>query len=312
MTLFIAAKILILSAGLSTANVHQPVASTPTEIMSRFDSNPALLFKGLDPQHYLGRRRPEPNIDRELRNALSYAAEYMALYAANLEGYPFSAKSAYPSELSAETILALQGKERIALKTGIIRLAARSQHPAAFDFLQNIINKGSEEILMRATAARALAWTQQANAQALLLALMDNPREALPVRSAAVQALAHFKTPEVLGHFRKLMWSNNSPELTRALVPALATLGTAQPLNTGAALQEKASALLAEFLVSGHENTRHIQANLFAQAFSRVPHPNTIKILQEALKSNQTLAQKQRIRSALRHMELAQKRAQNR
>ena len=165
----------------------------------------------------------------------------------------------------------------------------------------------SDSVDTNATRLSLLAQTQ-----AYLQALLANPAEELRVRSAALQALAYFKAPEVLEQFKALMWSNNAPELTRALIPALASLGTKAPFATHAPLQEKVSTLLAHFLLSGHDNTRHIQPNLLAQALGRVPHPKTVKILQEALKSNQTLAQKKRIRTALRHIELAQKRAQTR
>ncbi|MDP7040460.1 MAG: HEAT repeat domain-containing protein [Myxococcota bacterium] len=304
-------KALLLTLTLASPNTENPIAHTHVTVANETPAALSAIFQGLQPEFYLRMRRPEPNIDRELDKGLPYVTQFMGIYN-NLEAYPFASNAEYPPHLSAKTIAHLQIQERIALQSGIIRLVAQSQHPAAFDFLRDIISNDDEKMALRSTATRALANIQHENTQAYLQALLANPAEELRVRSAALQALAYFKTPEVLEQFKTLIWSNNTPELTRALVPALATLGTQQPLARGADLQEKVSALLAEFLLSSHDNTRHIQPNLLVQAFGRVPHPNTIKILKEALKSNQTQAQKQRIRSALRHMELAQKRTQTR
>jgi hypothetical protein len=86
-------------------------------------------------------------------------------------------------------------------------------------------------------------------------------------------------------------------------------LGARNPLEPLASHEKEAGAILARFLVSTHPNTKNIPISLITQALGRVPHPSTIEFLQNALKSNRTLAQNKRIRRALRHMELAQSRA---
>ena len=302
-------KALLLTLALASPNSEKNIAHAHATVANEAPAALSAIFQGLLPEFYLRMRRPEPNIDRELDKGLPYVTQFMAIYN-NLEAYPFASKAEYPQHLSAKTIAHLQVQERIALQSGIIRLVAQSQHVAAFSFLRDIISNNEEKMALRSTATRALANIQHEDTQAYLQALLGNSSAETRLRSAALQALAYFKTPEVMEQFKALIWSNNAPDMIRALIPALATLGTQQPLARGADLQEKVSALLAEFLLSSHDNTRHIQSNLLAQAFSRVPHPKTIKILREALKSNQTLAQKKRIRTTLRHMELAQKRAQ--
>ena len=300
-------KALLLTLALASPNSENPIAHSHATVANEAPASLSVIFQGLQPEFYLRMRRPEPNIDRELDKGLPYVAHFMGLYN-NLEAYPFASNAEYPQHLSAKTIAHLQVQERIALQSGIIRLVAQSQHPAAFSFLRDIISNDDEKMALRSTATRALANIQHENTQAYLQELLVNPAEELRMRSAALQALAYFKTPEVLELFKELMWSNNSPDIIRALIPALASLGTKAPFETRAPLQEKASTLLAHFLLSGHDNTQHIQPNLIAQALGRVPHPKAIKILQEALKSNQTLTQKRHIRTALRHIELAQSR----
>ena len=298
----------ILSIGLLTITSTQPLSNTRQKDVDLQIEPPSFVFNGINPEFYLQQRRPEPNIDRELKQAIPYARYFMQLYRNNLMDYPFSPNSAYPVELAPETVLHLQTLERFALKSGIIRIVAKSQHLEAFTFLKNILSAPNTDIRLRNTATRALASLQTSQTQTLLLHLLNSRQNHLRIRTAAAQALAYFKNPEVLAQFRQLLWSNVEPELTQAIIPALAHLGSGGALGERATYQEAAGLALAHFLINGHPNTDRIPPNLIAEALGRTAHPKSIELLKKALKSNNSLAQKKRLRKTLRHMELALKR----
>ena len=120
-------------------------------------------LRGLDPDHYLLRRRPEPSTGRELWRLRHVAPLMIELFLKGLDTYEWSSAAAAPAE-------------RRALRSNLLMAIGRSDHPASAYFLTHVVEGQCPGGDSCDTAVIALGETGALQALPVLLGVLDGAR----------------------------------------------------------------------------------------------------------------------------------------
>ena len=180
----------------------------------RGDAHSLRHLEGLDPEHYLRRRRPEPSVARELRQMYDSAPLMIELFLKELDTYEWS---------SAEAA----AMERHALADGLLLAVGRSRHPSAVFFLAEVVAGGCECCASCATAILALGDTGAPEAVPVLLEAAaaaadggDTERQAI-----ALNALGRIRRAETWPHIKAAL-SHADPIVRTAAVRSAGAFGS--------------------------------------------------------------------------------------
>jgi HEAT repeat protein len=168
----------------------------------------AYQLEGLDPAKYGRRRRPEPEVARELARLDAAPVLFELL----LEGGPANAVSE---------------AEKRALLEGVIVALGSSKHPAAHWALRETALRDAR-VSVRALAARALGLTGRIEAEATLTLLLRDP--AIDVRVGTMQGLGQVRTTASVEALRSMLDAETKDERTVA-IRALAVAGSRRALR---------------------------------------------------------------------------------
>ena len=143
-------------------------------------------LRGLDSDHYLLDRLPEPSAARELRRMRHVAPLMIELFLKGVETYEWS---------SADTAEA----EQKALKRDLLMAVGRSDHPASVYFLTDVIEGGCACCESCTTAVAALGETGSIRALPVLLEVLTEARgdDDVEAYATAVEALGRIRHAQV-------------------------------------------------------------------------------------------------------------------
>ncbi len=174
-----------------------------------------LALEGLDPAHYAQRRRPEPEVGRELRRLGAPAALLIERY------------------LRAGT-----HPQLAALRQGVLVALAEAKEPLVPPFLREVAL--GDDPALAATAATALGAVAGTESVAVLAPLARDPARQEVVRAGALRGLARSGAAGAAPVLVELGSGAASPGVRRAAIHALATLAATNAATT----PEVAAALL--------------------------------------------------------------------
>ena len=142
-------------------------------------------LEGLQPEHYLQRRRPEPSATLELALMKPAVPLMIELFVKEIDIYPWSSAGAAATE-------------RRALQRDLLFAVGRSGHPASLYFLSDLIEGGCGCCETCEFAVSALGETGRLQALPLLAKELEKARAAGDVarRALAVEALGGIRHPE--------------------------------------------------------------------------------------------------------------------
>jgi hypothetical protein len=148
-----------------------------------------IQLKGLNPDVYKKKRRPEPEAVSELARASISPAVAMTHYLYDL----VSKQGALAKNLGAE-----KHQEGLALAQAILLNVGRSSHPAAFFFLKEILNQNKTHPALRRVAYIAVGGTRSPGSVALLERALVQHREDSHLATGVIQGLAYNRDLEAL------------------------------------------------------------------------------------------------------------------
>lgn len=258
-------------------------------------------LSGLDPQVYLARRRPEPEVSSELRQAArTQAAALIEMYLKGQNSYAWADDGRYPRELDAMRRADLRRAERAALREGLLVAIADSGHRDAPALLSRAVQQESGRA--RLVAIKALGLTGAETAVAPLARLAEDQNVATEVRMAALVGLGHVRESLALRTLLKV------DDL--ALVPTAlrATAAWASP-SAWAAIGKSCGTDCDAAARAGVAWAPHARSDIRAAALdllSVLASPSVKTLIQEQLKGNlpaeevaRLVAAKQRVLMAL-------------
>lgn len=245
-------------------------------------------LRGLNPRVYLRRRRPEPQVGREIRERFADAAPLLAeVYLKTRDRYPFAPPQHYPETLAAERLKELRSLEKKRLAEGLLVGIAASKHPASTPLLREILRSRERPAERRALAAVLLGRRDHtasgaARTASMLARLARQPGVPDTVRMAAVRSLGMLQRPEALDVLLALLQDPGADALQRHIVGALGLLGSTSYQATSAPAQEAMRARIAKVLHSYLRRPlppRLARATL--QAIVQLGHATSISVLQD-------------------------------
>ena len=256
------------------------------EVLSARLADPApfeaiYALQGLTPSHYTARRRPGPEVLRELkRMATSGAPALLEVALKTFDVYPFSAADAFPAHLDAAAIEAFQQAERRALREGLMVAIGRSRHAAASHVLAGVLGDAREELGARQAAAIGLGRTGQDGALAHLVRVAADDDAQVEVRVACFAGAGSLRSAEALALIESGTASEQPEAVRRAAVAALGTFGSSwawEGQAGGDVLRERATQRLVEVLEADAEHEALRQ--LAIQSLVTVAHPTAVELL---------------------------------
>jgi hypothetical protein len=200
---------------------------------------------GLNPATYKQRRRPDPEVGRELRAMRRAVPILFEIELKTSSTYPFLSRD-------AET----QAAERLALRTGVLAAIAGSNHPAAHHVLKAALLNDENPIALRRVAAIGLGQTNAHGAFATLSPIAQDTRAPEALRSGAVAGLGQLRSLASLEVLARLAGqSDEAAEIRKSSVAALGTLSNAWIMrryrsSSGETIRERASRALVSLLAS--------------------------------------------------------------
>ena len=203
-------------------------------------------LEGLDPAHYLLRRRPEPNVARELDRTRDSAPLMMELLLKELDGYRWSSVDAAPME-------------RRALVRGLLLAIGRSGHPASVFLLAHVAAEGCASSTSCEPVIRALGDTGSAAAVPVLVKLAAEAREENHVDRVATVLLAmgRIRRDEVWPHIEAGL-AHPAAIVRTAAARAAGAMGSSRywrrAVASGEVIQEAVGAALVEVLVTEEDD----------------------------------------------------------
>ena len=186
----------------------------------------AYALRGLQPQVYLGNRRPQPTVASELLQSDIPAPVLFELYLSTFERYPFSKADDFPPGTEAALITQHQAQERAALAEGVLFALGRSGHPAAPHLLGEVLLDARAPLGARSIAAQSLAETGSVEAFATLKRALSGVRASDPLRPAVVAAFGSVRSDASLAVLQAEAKAGASLEAKRTAVAALGLLGS--------------------------------------------------------------------------------------
>lgn len=231
--------------------------------------NPALARKvyaldGIDPAKYGLRRRPDPEVGRELKSMKAAAPVFLELSLKTLGNYHF-----------VSTDPAVRAKERAALEVGLIGAIASSRHPAAGHLLKAELEDDRESIAVRRMAAIGVGQVGGSRAFATLSAIAQDRAAVEQLRGGAITGLGQLRSPASAEVLARLAAGKEGPEIRGPAIAALGTLGNVWVLRrarapSGDVLREKVSRALLEVLTGENGAVYETQV---VEAMVMVAHP---------------------------------------
>lgn len=190
-----------------------------------------LHLDGLNPDHYLMRRRPEPEAARELTR-LVQAGEVPAVLLADLllrpgalDRYPFSTAARFPKR-TADAAARLIAQEREQLTSALLLALASSSDPFAVPAIAAVLLDETKALPDRQVAATALGRTRGAGALAPLREVALGDKTAAGLRTAAYAGLGSLRSLEAVAVLATVAARLDDDASLRALALALATAGS--------------------------------------------------------------------------------------
>ena len=247
-------------------------------------------LEGLDPGHYLLRRRPEPSVARELRRMRHAAPLMIELFAKETDTYKWSSAAAAPAE-------------RRALRNGLLFAVGRSGHPSSRHFLIDFIERECNDCESRVAAIGALGETGSPEAVPVLLNAMAKARAegVAEAHVAAIGALGRIRHAEVWPHIEAEL-SNPDPVAREAAIRAVGAYASRRRWRDdaaeGAAIREVAGATLVRVLATARDER---VAHAALESVDRLATPHLRTLLERELDDSEMLAQPEDSRTAVRN-----------
>jgi hypothetical protein len=211
--------------------------------------SPALAQKmyaldGLDPAKYRLRRRPDPEVARELKTMKRVSAILFEIELKTWASYPLLSRDA-----------GALAKERSALATGLLIAAASSRHPAAPHLLKSALLDDQQPIAVRRVAAIGLGQTNVIGAFGVLAPISQDRALDAVLRGGAIAGLGQIRSMASFEVLARLASGSEGPEIRAPAIAALGTLGNVWVLrrsrvNAGENLREKTARALTAILAS--------------------------------------------------------------
>lgn len=216
-------------------------------------------LEGLDPVVYLARRRPEPEVARELTRLVEQdvvPAALLAQLSLRLDDgsarYPFSSAERFPKRAAVD-VERLQRMEREQLRAGLLLALSSARHPSAFYLSRTSLLDEGRALPERRVAAVALGKTKDARAVALLRGVAVDEKEPLELRAAALAGLGHARSLDAVAALRELSRAPVDAALLRATALSLGQAASAWalravPRDDADAMRAEASSALVDLL----------------------------------------------------------------
>lgn len=267
-------------------------------------------LRGLDPQHYLHRRRPEPEVTRELTSARLPAAVLIERFLKTLDLLPPSDPSRFPPAVSPGLVAHHQREEREALATGLLVAIGRSGHRAAPFVLRDVVISASAPSIQRRVAATWLGASQAVLAGPALRVLTGSHDDGLVI--AGLTGASRLHNEEGLAILLDSWNRSGALETRRAALLGLGGFASARAWvsheHPGApAIRQRAASALVTALRDGRI-TPEIESAYY-QAIGAAAHPVTNEAIAKMADDTdqpspaQTIAQR-----ALRRLRLGERR----
>lgn len=275
-------------------------------------------LEGLDPDVYLARRRPEPEVARELVRLVKRdevpAALLAELSLALDEGrarYPFSAPERFLKR-PPDDVARLMALERAQLRAGLLIALGEARHPTAFYLARAALLDDRRALEQRRVAAMTLGKTRDARAVPLLARLALDEKASVELKTAALSGLAHIRSLQALEALEGVTQKTTDPALARAAALSLGNIASAsslrgRPLAEAEELRAKASKALVD-LLARIDDERVTSA--VVDALGMVAHPLAVDGLRTLAKDERSSdALRERVKRAERRLERALSRA---
>jgi len=276
-------------------------------------------LEGLRPTVYLKKRRPEPEVARELgelvrRDEVS-AVMLASLLVGGLDDYPLSAAADFPPSAKAQhgELVAL---ERTQLEDGLMLALGASQHPSAPWVAVGVLADDSRALARRRIAAIALGKTRSPLAARRLGRIASDEKAPLVLRTAAMQGLGHVRTPAALAALTTRVRAGGDREVRISAVTSLGQAASSWALAKEArevseAMRADATATLVSVLASGDAASTDDKAVHRAALASLgvVAHPSALPLLVAATQAARDDAARTRLSRAHRRLERVLSRA---
>jgi hypothetical protein len=270
-------------------------------------------LEGLTPAVYLLRRRPEPEVERELSQLLRRqevpAALLAELFLSGLAEHRFSTPQSFPKKHKGEAAALVQ-LEKTQLRDGLLLALSASGHPAAPYVLREAL-AADAPLEQRAVAAFGIGRTQGPLALEVLAPLVSDPKTDFTLRASALQGIAAQRSLKALELLESHALLAASPDAQRAVALSLASLGSswahAKAGDEGELLRQRASLALVALLARTDDAEA---ARACIDAIGVVAHPAAKAPLAALVADKSTApAVKERAQRASRRLERALRRA---
>ena len=242
-------------------------------------------LEGLDPAHYLARRRPEAECGRELKQLGPDAAgALLELFLKTFESYPFTTAASLPPRAKGSNPADLAAQERIALREGIVYALAEARHPAAFFVCRQVARDATESEAARLQAAEGLGTVASSGSLTELTSLHDDAATPAPVKLAAIRGAARVPTADALAFLSARLVDAASPDERRQAAFALGAFGSVHGWaargpalqKTGNDLRLRAATKLVDAVRSGQPD---VPGDALVDALGTIAHPDSAALL---------------------------------
>lgn len=266
-------------------------------------------LEGLRPEVYLRKRRPEPNVERELAQLVSRgevpAALIAALLVSGLDDYPVSSRGDFPDHVKGQET-ALIARERDQLEDGLLLALGASGHPSAPFVVASWLDDAERDPAHRRIAAIALGKTGSELAVSRLVRLAQNEKLPTQVRTGALQGLGHVRTPAALDALLGSLAAGGATPLRVATAAAVGQCASSWVKGVSDPMRERAARGLVDALV---ENDDRRVAGAVVDALAVVQHPGSLELLAAAQRAHTAPDVTARLARAERRLTRALRRA---
>ncbi|MFZ9888519.1 MAG: hypothetical protein ACO3JL_13560, partial [Myxococcota bacterium] len=242
-------------------------------------------LEGLTPEHYLARRRAEPEAARELTR-LVQSGEVPAVLLADLllrrgalDAYPFSSAARFPKR-SAEQAQRLIAQEREQLISALLLALAKSADPFAVPAIASVLLDEGRPLAARQVAATALGHTRAEGALTPLRDVALAEKTEVGLRTAAFAGLGSLRSVEAVAVLTAASAAIDDDALLRAVALAIGSAGSRSAHGDspeGELVRRAASEQLVALLPRARTQ---MAAEGVVEALSAVAYPGSLSALQ--------------------------------
>lgn len=174
-------------------------------------------IQGVQPKHYLLRRRGAPEVARELKR-LQLPASVLIERFQNKVPHPFAERTAYSVRIDDATFNQLRRQEEEALAVGLLHALGESRAPYVQGFLLSVLVDEDEPVTSRRVALHSLGRLRSERARPEVTRLAVTESTSAELRVPAILALGLYADQDAVFSFNTILSGKPSIQIRRAVL----------------------------------------------------------------------------------------------